>query len=81
MSYGHWLKRDFYLRKTKKPFEHYNKVYGKDMPERQDAQPSQRELNPKPLSLLQRISTKGVGVGIVFLVAIVIALVVKSLLR
>lgn len=80
MSYGHWLKRDFYLRKSKKPFEHYQKVYGKDLPEHQDAQPSQRELNPKPPSLLQRTSTKGIGVGIVFLVAMIIAVIVMALL-
>jgi len=80
MSYGHWLKRDFYLRKNKKPFEHYNKVYGNDMPEHQDNQVSKRELKPTPQSLLQRISTNGIGVGIVFLIAIIVAVIIKTYL-
>lgn len=74
MSYGHWLKRDFYLRSTKKPFGHYQKVYGNDVPKREAHSGSEA---PKP-SMLQHIATKGIGVGVVLAMAILMALAVVN---
>lgn len=81
MSAGHWLKREFYVRQTRKVFGHYNNIYGNDVAHRthhEDARPNEPVM--KPLSLFQRLQHNGIIVFTILAVALGVAYVVINFL-
>jgi hypothetical protein len=81
MSAGHWLKREFYVRKTRKVFGHYNDIYGNDLANRtQHTDPHPNEPAVKPQSLFQHLLNKGIMVFAILVAALGAAYVVINFL-
>ncbi len=73
MSAGHWLKREFYTRKTRKVFGHYQELQGNEPSNRTSSKSATDEPVMKPQGLFQQLQSKGVWVAIILAVAIVLA--------
>lgn len=73
MSAGHWLKREFYIRKTRKVFGHYKDIYGKENSQRAAGNSAADEPVVKPQSLFQHLQQKGIWVAIILGAALIMA--------
>lgn len=77
MSAGHWLKREFYLRQTRKVFGHYQDIYGKETSHRATDNPAPDEPVVKAQSWLQHMQSKGLWVGVLLAIALAVAYCVE----